>query len=165
MARRNRAAGWWYPWIFVAGMLVVVAVNGVLAYLAIDAWSGLETRDHYRKGLAYNEALAATARQQDRGWQMRLEFLPVAADSAERRGTLQATFSDRENRPLADLAVGASMIRPTHEGHDLSLSLIHLGTGVYAAEVVLPLPGQWDARVHARRRDESFQARRRLYLP
>jgi nitrogen fixation protein FixH len=165
MPRVQRPAGWWYPRVFIAGMLVVVAANAVLVYFALSTWSGLETTNHYRKGLAYNEALAATQRQQDRGWKMRLEFRPLATDTTERRGVLRATFSDRDNRPLADLAVEAEVVRPTHEGHDLSLSLRHQGTGVYAAEVVLPLPGQWDARVHASRRDEWFQAKQRLYLP
>ena len=54
-----RPRGWWYPWIFVGAMAVVVVVNGILAWLAVGTWTGIETEDHYRKGLAYNENLAA----------------------------------------------------------------------------------------------------------
>ncbi|HOT83126.1 MAG TPA: FixH family protein, partial [Candidatus Defluviicoccus seviourii] len=49
----GRPPGWWYPWIFVGGMLIVVAVNAVMAIVAVGTFSGLETTDHYRKGLAY----------------------------------------------------------------------------------------------------------------
>ena len=49
---RPRQPGWWYPWIFVGGMLVVIAVNGVLITMAVSTFSGIETEEHYRKGLA-----------------------------------------------------------------------------------------------------------------
>ncbi|MCW8952841.1 MAG: FixH family protein, partial [Rhodospirillales bacterium] len=53
-AANNRKPGWWYPWIFVGGMTIVVIVNGIMIYFALSTFTGLETRNHYEKGLAYN---------------------------------------------------------------------------------------------------------------
>jgi len=143
-------------------MGVVVIANGLLAYLAVDTWSGLETEDHYRKGLAYNQNLAAAEAQAERGWSMALDYAPAAAG---RDGSLSVTFRDRDDRPLVDLNVRAALVRPTHGGYDLEVALTHLGDGLYRAVLTPPLPGQWQARIHARRRDETFQISRRIVVP
>ena len=160
--RRSRPAGWWYPWIFVGCMLLVVAVNGVLVYFALSTWTGLETRDHYNKGLAYNENLAAARMQVERGWQMRVAFTTDPDAGGDRAGHLAVTFADRDGQPVEGLRVAAALIRPTHEGYDLDVPLRATGAGVYAGPVALPLPGLWDARVMARRGDATFQAVQRL---
>ncbi|QLH39782.1 MAG: FixH family protein [Defluviicoccus sp.] len=73
MAQR-RPQGWWYPWTFVVGMLVVVAVNVVLITYAIGTFPGLDTEDAYRKGITYNQTLAAAHEQEARGWQADIQF-------------------------------------------------------------------------------------------
>ena len=161
--RADRASGWWYPWIFVAGMVMVVCVNGVLAWFAVSTWTGLETKNYYDRGLRYNDTIAAAQDQQQRGWTMDFTGTPVT--KADGGGDLLAvTFKDRTGRPIDDLSVEAILIRPTVEGFDAAFVLRHQGDGVYASEVLVPLPGQWDARIHAHRRGETFQASRRLFV-
>lgn len=159
---RQREAGWWYPWIFVAGMLVVIAVNGVLVYFALGSWTGISTDDAYRKGLAYNQALAAARAQDQRGWSATVAFERKEGDGAGHAGRLVVAFTDRDGDPLEDLRVTAALLRPTHEGYDQHIALTQQGSGVYAEDVVLPLPGQWDARIEAHRRDDAFVTRHRL---
>ncbi len=163
-ASKARPRGWWYPWIFVAGMLVVVAVNGVLITLAVGTFSGLETEGHYRKGLAYNDALAAAEAQQRRGWRMDLSFVPEPASGRPRPGDLAVAFVGGDGRPLFDLNVEAVLRRPTHQGFDVAVTLEDRGDGVYGAATTLPLPGQWTVQVHARRNGENFQESRRLLV-
>lgn len=160
----TRSKGWWYPWIFVAGMLVVILVNGVLVYFALGTWTGIETEDHYRKGLAYNQALAAARIQDERGWQVSMAFDPAPTNAEEHRGRLTITMSDRDGLPLDGLTVTVSLIRPTHEGYDFNLTLKQTGRGIYSSSIAVPLPGQWDAKVHATRRDEVFLAEYRLHF-
>ncbi len=152
-----RSRGWWYPWIFVAGMAVVVVVNGVMAFLAVTTWTGLETKGHYRKGLAYNEDLAAARAQRQRGWQVEVEF---AAD-----GGVGVSFRDGDGVALEDLAVQVLAVRPTHEGYDVAADLIHVGEGRYRGRLELPLPGQWDLRVHAFRGKIAYQTSKRIQVP
>lgn len=164
---RPRSDGWWYPWIFVGGMALVVVVNLILVFFAVDSFTGIATEDHYRKGLAYDSAIAAERRQAERGWSMALAVEPAAAAdaAAAHAADVSVTFADRHGRPLEDLAVRAEFVRPTHEGYDTTATLTHRGGGRYGAAVALPLPGQWNARVHARRGAEEFRENRRIFLP
>jgi nitrogen fixation protein FixH len=164
---RYRPAGWWYPWLFVGGMLIVIVVNAVLVFAALDTFPGLETTDHYRKGLAYNANLAAAREQRERGWKVDLSFAADAATAAEQgRGTLRVRFADRDGEPLAGLSVTAMLTRPAHAGHDFEVPLRNLGEGVYQATVALPLRGLWEARILARSGGGAhFQETYRLLAP
>ena len=158
-----REDGWWYPWIFVVGMAFVVLINGIMVYLALSTWTGLETERHYDKGLAYNENLAAARAQAELGWRVDVAYTPspVAGDAGE----LAVTVTGAGDRPLVDLNVTARLIRPTHEGFDHDVDLAHAGAGVYKGQVSIPLPGQWDARILARRPDAAVQEVKRLFVP
>lgn len=166
---RHKPDGWWYPWIFVGGMGLVVLVNVVLVVFAVGSFSGIATEDHYRKGLAYDAAIAAQRAQTDRGWSMDLAVSPQPngdlAVAPLHRAELAVTFVDKGDRPLEDLAVRAALVRPTHRGHDAAVDLPHAGAGRYATTVTLPLAGQWDVRIHARRGDAEFREHRRIFLP
>jgi nitrogen fixation protein FixH len=162
---RSRAAGWWYPWTFVGGMAIVIAVNIALAVLAVSTFPGLETTDHYRKGLAYNRDLAAAKAQAQRGWQLQVDYKSIQAGGAPSAGTITAVFADRDGVPLGRLAVQVQFTRPTHEGFDQTVVLEHLGAGRYEAPVTLPLRGVWDARIVAGVDDIVFQETRRLVVP
>jgi nitrogen fixation protein FixH len=171
---RSRPDGWWYPWIFVGGMGVVIVVNLVLVVFAVSSFSGIATKDHYRKGLAYDTAIEAHRRQAERGWSMDLAISGApgsgAPDSGAGDGPLYVTelaviFVDKGDRPLEDLTVRAALVRPTHPGHDAEIDLQHRGAGRYATTVTLPLAGQWDVRVHAQRGDAEFRENRRIFLP
>lgn len=160
-----RPKGWWYPWIFVGGMAVVIVVNIVFITAAVGTFPGLETTDHYRKGLAYNKDLAAEQAQERRGWQMQFQFQPEGASDSAHRGRLAVQFTDAAGGPLAHLDVRADLVRPTRQGYDQALTLSTLGNGRYGGEVALPLPGQWEVRILARDGDQHFQATRRLLVP
>ena len=159
-----RADGWWYPWIFVAAMTVVVAVNGVMVAFALGTWTGLETEGYYEKGLAYNQDLAAARAQAERGWKLAFALDGVTAAGDSRSGRISAVFVDRAGKPLADLDVLAVILRPTSEGHDQQVALSPAGRGVYRASVTFPLPGQWDVRIHAYRGNAVFQESHRVRL-
>jgi len=165
MARKSRPDGWWYPWIFVAGMAVVVAVNGVLAVVAFATFSGLDTQDYYEKGLVYNQDLAAARAQAARGWRFEFALRDVRAEGDVRRGEIVATFATREGRPLDNLEVRALILRPTVEGFDREVPLAAAGNGIYTGRVDFPLPGQWTVRIHAYRGNDVFQESRRVRLP
>ena len=165
MMGKARADGWWYPWIFVAAMGVVVVVNGILVAFALGSWTGLETRGHYEKGLAYNQDLAAAQAQAERGWRFGFALDGVEASDGIRRATLSATFADRDGRPLGDLDVVAVIRRPVAEGHDQEVRLAAAGDGIYRTSVDFPLPGQWEVRIHAYRGEAVFQESRRVSLP
>ena len=165
MSKSKRADGWWYPWIFVAGFGVVIIVNGIMAYIAVHSWTGLETQNPFQRAQAYNAELAQKNAQALLGWQgfVRFETLPTQA-SAE-AGVLHLTITDRQGQGVSGLVVEALAVRPTSEGHDRSLTFVEQEPGVYVTSADLPLPGQWDLRVSATRADDIFKMRQRIQVP
>ncbi|HTO82648.1 MAG TPA: FixH family protein [Methylomirabilota bacterium] len=169
-ADRESNRGWWYPLIFVFGLAIVIAVNGILVTTAIRSFSGLETDSAYQEGLAYNATIAAAQDQERLGWRMQLKVAPPPAGATSRTVELTASFADHDGKPLTHRSVEALFVRPTLAGHDFKVTLAGQGSGVYGAAVEAPLSGQWDVTVLARYRaadgtDRTWQTTRRLYLP
>jgi len=165
----GRPRGWWYPWLFVAAFVVVIAVNGVMINFAIGSFSGLETEHPYERGLGYNDTLAAARAQDEMGWQVAYDAVPAGAAAPEGHPiALEARFLDRDGNALTGLEVRALLQRPAAEGHDMELPLAERGGGRYVARTDLPLPGQWDLRIVATATGSdraSWQSSRRILLP
>jgi nitrogen fixation protein FixH len=159
---KQRAPGWWYPWLFIGGMGVVVAVNAVLVYFALGSWTGLETDNYYRRGIQYNDAIAAAEVQRARGWQGRLDVAETPAEGRLFDATL--TLKDKAGKPLDGVAVRLEAERPTDSAYDAKAPLRPLGQGRYAGRIALALPGQWALRVVAQRDSEQFQSVERVLV-
>lgn len=165
MATR-RQDGWWYPWTFVGGMAVVIAVNVVLTVLAVSTFPGIETEDHYERGVAYNDALAGARAQAALGWsaEIRYEAAAPAGIAGAYAGQLVAMLNDKRGQPVSGLDVDVRLVRPTHDGFDTQAKLARRGDGAYASAVTLPLPGQWDAHLVARKDGVIYQESHRLFV-
>lgn len=158
-----RKPGWWYPYIFVAGFGVVVAVNGALAYFATSTFTGLWTQGAYDKGVAYNRNLAAAEAQQRLGWTVEMKVDPVGGDTP--RARIAVSYLDRDGRPVEGLDVTAEFKRPTVAGHDFEAPLAAGGAGRYGTEIDLPLPGVWDLKVVALGTEHTHQHAQRFVIP
>ena len=157
-SRRPRQRGWYIPWLFVGFFAVVVAVNGVMLHFALSSWTGLETEDHFIKGIRYNRDLAGARAQAERGWRVETSF----AGTGPRQGIVALTLHDRQGGLLEGATVTVSLIRPTTQGHDVTLALPYLGAGRYGAPVALALEGQWDLRVAVRHATGDYQDQTRI---
>ena len=58
----------------VAFFGVMLIANGIFVYFAVATFSGGDTSNAYRKGLDYNETLAAAERQAERGWHSEIAY-------------------------------------------------------------------------------------------
>ena len=164
---RARQRGWWIPYTFVGGFVVVLIANGSMLYFATSTFSGLTTRHAYVEGLAYNDRVAAEQAQQALGWSWNFTLADIAPASSAtapeaRTATLRVSGQDAEGRPLDGVALTALVRRPTEQGLDQSVDFRATGPGRYEANLTLPKPGQWDLLFTARRGDDSYQLRRRL---
>jgi len=124
---------------------LVIAVNLVFVYFAIDTFTGVTTENPYQEGLAYNEVLAARDAQRDLGWQGEVSYLRSGGNPQQ----IAVTLKDRDGQPLSGLILDGSLRRPTHEGVDQPLSWRETAPGSYTAEVTLPELGNWDLLVTA----------------
>lgn len=129
-------------------MLFVVAVNGLLIYLALSTWTGIETEGAYQKGIAYNDVLSGAKRQAELGWTVKAAIKTTQAPDTPQ--TIRAAYHDRTGAPITGLTVRAYLKRPVHEGFDQELMLTPTDGGRYQGHVRIPLPGQWELRLVAR---------------
>ena len=145
---------------FLAFFGLIFAANAVFVYFALSSWTGLETEKHYQEGLAYNRILAADDSQTALGWRARVEV----ENAAHGRVRIILHLQDKAGDPLDGAVVHSDLIRPTHEGYDLSAQLKPLGGGRYGAEFTLPLAGQWDVRVAAHADDRRYLLQDRVVI-
>lgn len=140
---------------------LVVAVNMVFIYLALDTFTGVTRENPYQEGLAYNEVLAARETQRDLGWQGDVAF--SQAGSGE--DSITVTLTDRAGAPLDGLTLAGVLRRPTHEGMDQTLTWREAAPGVYTTVADLPRRGNWDLEITADDgRNPPFEMKTRLWL-
>ncbi len=126
---------------FIGFFLVVFTANGIMAYFALNTWTGLETENSYVKGLNYNNEIENARTQEQSGWDINISTKPEMTE-----GRFEITLSRPEDSlPPAD--VSAHFIRAVVEGHDQEIKLTHTGNGIYGATVKLPLSGQWNVLI------------------
>lgn len=157
----RRTGGRAIPWLFAGFFGVVIAANAVMVYLAVSSFTGLQTEDHYLRGLAYNRVLEADRAQRALGWQVAVDFRPTGA----RRGRIVAEARDAAGTPLADAVVVAHLVRPAASGHDMDVILTAGPEGTHAAEVELPLPGLWELQTRIVHRSGVYRLAQRISAP
>jgi nitrogen fixation protein FixH len=144
----------WIPWVFVGGMALVVAVNGVLIFAAVDTFTGVTIGRAYDKGRAYNHVLEEAARQDALGWQ---DQVVLSA------GVLQVTVRDRDGKPVDGRLEG--VLRRPVEGTELPFAPESSAPGQWRAPAALRA-GQWEARLRLTAADgRHLDIRQRVIAP
>jgi len=166
MAVRKRPDGWWYPWIFVAGFLVVFAVNGIMLFFATSTFSGLSVEKSFEKGNAYNSEIAAHNAQQATGWNGDVRLLgSLVLPDGGRKVRWIFDLKDRTGATVQGMDVIAEVKRPAVQGYDQVIRPVATEDG-YIVEMELPLKGQWEITLKANRMgDPTFRMRKRLQVP
>lgn len=137
---------------------VIFVVNGVFVYFATTTFSGISEEDAYRKGLHYNETIAAYKSQQALAWTHAAE---IVGDHIELR------ISDADEKPVSNLEVIGTMQRPVADGEDRALAFRQTGPGLYVATVGPFEPGQWqleaEAKPYGRQQTPPYRMTARLW--
>lgn len=143
------------PWYFVIAFGVVFAVNAVFVTVAIKSNSGVVTKNAYEKGLAYNDVLEDAKAQAALGWHTTLEY-----------NTNQLVFSIHDSRASAvtGAAVTAQLSRPLTAGYKRDIVFIENSPGVYSADIIFPLKGQWDVTVSSLWNSKQHRFTQRLIV-
>ena len=146
-------------WTLLGFFGVIFTVNGYFMYAALSTYSGVVASEPYRKGLAYNDRIAASERQTSRGWH---DTLDVTRD-----GRISLIVRDQSGVAVSGLKVTATLARPSTAGHDHTAILNEQYDGRYAADIAQREAGNWIATIEARESSSTepvFRSRRRLWL-
>lgn len=139
---------------------LIFAVNGLMLYHALATHSGIVAQEPYRKGLAYNERIAADERQAGLVW-----FADAALSP---HGAIAVTLTDSGGNPIAGRRVEATLGRAASSRHDLRLVLVEEAPGRYVAMAGAIEPGAWVVDAVVRDADAAsaplYRMRRRLWL-
>ena len=160
-ARRQRGLrGGHVLGIFLTFFATVFAVNGAMIYSALSTHTGLVANEPYRRGLRYNERIAADERQARLGWTDKIDV--------GRDGRVGVVLADSGGRPVSGLKMEAILGRPATNRHDVRLTLAEAAPGRYEAQTAPLAEGAWliavDARADSNAEDAIYRARRRLWL-
>jgi nitrogen fixation protein FixH len=155
-----RAPGFWVAWIFLGFLAFLLAVNGLMIWIALASWTGLAANQPYEHGLEYNRNLDAAARQAALGWTANLTARMNAAG-----GEVELVLADADMRPIFGAEVVVRFERLTSEGSDFAVTLGAVAPGVYRGSFTLPLAGAWNLHATIRRGADLFVRDERIVLP
>ena len=138
-------------WITASAFGVIIAVNLLMATLAVGTFPGLETKNSY---VASQKFDADRAAQLALGWR-------VSAEVTE--GELRLTILDAGGEPVDPAKIEATLGRATHVGEDQTPTFAFDGRR-HNAPVDLA-PGNWNLRLTATAADgTAFRQRVVLYV-
>lgn len=144
----------WIPFVFVGGMLITFAVNGVLIWSSLSTFTGTTVERPYERGRQYNEVLEEAARQ---------DALGVRFSVRAEAGRLTVSAARQDGTAVGGILVG-ELERPL-DGSHAPVSFSPSQPGVWRADVTGLRSGQWDLRARLETRDGPVDTRQRLFLP
>lgn len=142
---------------------VIVVADAIMIYNAVSTFGGVDNKNAYRDGLAYNARIASAARQAGLGWHDTAEIFKDPA-------RVRVTMRDTAGQPLHGLSVEATLGRPATIRADTTLKLVEVAPGVFEAPVGGDIEGgSWIATVRAARAanadgEPEYRMRRRLWV-
>jgi len=136
----------------------IFLMNGVLIYWAVATNSGLVANEPYRKGLHYNERIAADEQQKRLGWRDRIELT--------KDGLVALLLTDGAGQPVSGLKIETVLGRPATNRQDLRAAMVEVAAGHYEAGIAALDAGAWLVSLEARRDSEDpiYRIRRRVWL-
>lgn len=157
---KNHPKGWrksdkWIPWYFVAFFVVLAILDGIFVTIAFSTHTGVVTENAYKKGLEYNQTVAASEKQEALGWHGR-----IGLDDS----LLSFYLEDKNGGAIEGAYVKAYFSRATQAGHDFSASLASKAGGNYNKEINFPLKGQWDVVIEAQWNQQQYQQSKRIIV-
>lgn len=139
---------------------VIFAVNGYFLHSALSTYTGVVSAEPYRKGLHYNDRLAAESRQDALGWK---DEIALARD-----GRLTVAIKGPEGKPVEKLELSATISRPSTARFDRVVALKEAEPGLYVADAKAIENGSWivslETRPETSAKEPTYRARRRLWL-
>ncbi|MCH9808521.1 MAG: FixH family protein [Alphaproteobacteria bacterium] len=152
--------GWHVLAALLAFFGTMIAANGVFLYYAITTFTGVETSDAYRKGVAYNARLEESRQLGKLGWQGKFKV---------NDGVIELVLVGEDGTPVRGVRIDGKVGRPATDRYDAQAKFSEIGDGIYRSDKLTLAPGNWIVTVEARdpvSKDASprFRLKERLWL-
>ncbi|MEJ1298281.1 MAG: FixH family protein [Candidatus Sedimenticola sp. (ex Thyasira tokunagai)] len=157
----EKQSPWRSPWIigWMSMLVIFVAANIVMIYLAIDDSPGLVVDDYYERGQDYEENMLKR-QARDPGWKMKViapEFVDIGKPAL-----FSYKVTDKEGNPATPDSVTFYVYRPADKDLDFSVPMKQVEVGFYQAEVTFPLLGVWDILVSNKVGEDEYNQPHRI---
>lgn len=152
---------WRSPWVraWIGLIVIVLAVNLVMVYLAVATNPGLVNANYYERGQAYEQTLLSRQARAP-GWTLQADIpTPLVLGESQ---ALRLFVVDRAGQPVDVEGATLYLYRPSDAARDVSVPMRREGAGRYVAEVRLPLVGVWDLLMAVRSGEDEVSLGERL---
>jgi hypothetical protein len=122
-----------WPWILMAGPVVVIVAGVVTTWLAIKSNDGLVSDDYYKQGLAVNQRFKRDHQASDMGL-----HADVMLSGVNVRLLLVSKVA--ANYPEK---ITLRLMHPTQAGKDHLVDMVSEGQGFYGGRLVAEISGRW----------------------
>jgi nitrogen fixation protein FixH len=152
---------WKSPWVvaWIALVIAVLGVNGVMVYFAVATNPGLVVEDFYERGQNYEHTMLSKDARNP-GWTLRADIpqeIVAGVPSA-----IRFFLVDKAGQPVTPESVELFVYRPSDAARDFSIVMTQEGPGRYLANVSFPLIGAWDILLAARYGEDEFHVGQRV---
>lgn len=159
---QDNPSAWRNPWVigWIALVLIVLIVNGVMISLAFITNPGLVTEDYYEKGQDYEQNInKMIAARKELGWTFQTDFPtdPVMNQAAH----YSVNVVDKYGVALSEAKVFLHAYRPSDADADFSVEMIETINGRYEAKIKYPLKGFWEYTIDVKRDEDVYKFTRR----
>jgi nitrogen fixation protein FixH len=120
---------------------VMLAVNAYMARQAIATHPGLDHKNAYEAGVAFNKEIAAARAQTELGWSVGLTRVKTGAATQ-----VTAIVKDQAGQPVNGLVATLRFDYPSTSHRDKDVPAAAAGDGVYSGVAELT-PGHWNVEI------------------
>jgi len=130
----------------IAFFAIVFAANGIMAYLAVESFSGVQSEKPYENGLAFNRDIERARAQAAQGW--RVDEAIIRKESGDVLLTIR--IADSAQKALSGLNITTALKSPADSHKDCLITITEQNAGLYSG-VTQCGAGQWDLDMRALR--------------
>jgi nitrogen fixation protein FixH len=158
--REYRLTGRFVLVAVVSFFVIVMSVNGIMAYLAVETFSGVQSEKPYENGLAFNRDITRARVQDAQGWRVSEKMFRTPSGEV----SIDVSIVDSSNQFVAGLAITSILKSPVDSRIDCKVVLTDEMNGHYTG--VTPCgAGQRNVESIVRRgADIVYQSTNRIIL-
>ncbi|MFA5952126.1 MAG: FixH family protein [Hyphomicrobium sp.] len=150
----------WIPASFVLFFVMLACIEGALIAISVRSFTGLSEADPYRRGLAYNDTIAARDKDLALGWSIVIGY----ERTGPRSGLLSITARGHDHGPLKGATIDATATRIGKVVDTLAVDLSLASESTAAGIITFPHPGRWFVRAVITRGGNTSERFREIFV-